>query len=272
MKIAITGASGFVGSALRRNFPDNVVIERNDTQEQILEKLNGIDIVLNLAGAPILKRWDESYKKILISSRVETTRKLVTAINESKVKHLISTSAIGAYPDNNAYDESFDGYGDDFLAKLTQEWEDEALRCNKPTAIVRFGVILGRDGGALAQMIFPFKMGVGGIISNGKMMMSWIDIQDLMGMYNHIVENKLTGIYNATSPFPVSNLNFTKSLGSVLSRPTILPLPKFILKLLFGEGSTVLTASKEIYPKAILDAGYKFKYETIAQSLVHLLK
>lgn len=272
MKVALTGASGFVGTYVQKNFDDTIVIARDDTQEQILEKLQGVDVVINLAGAPIIKRWSEEYKKVLISSRVETTKKLVNAINKSEVKHFISTSAIGAYPDDEAYDESFEGYGDDFLASLTQSWEEEANKCTKPTAILRFGVILAKDGGALAQMLFPFKMGVGGIIGNGGMMMSWIDIDDVLGMYTYIIENKLSGIYNVTAPNPVSNLVYTKALGKVLHRPTFLPLPEFALALLFGEGASVLTGSKEIYPKAIESAGYNFKYPTIEDSLNHLLQ
>lgn len=271
MKVALTGASGFVGLHLIDEFNDYVIIKRSDNEEQILEKLHNVDVVFNLAGAPIIKRWSESYKQLLISSRIDTTKKLVNAINKSDVKHFISTSAIGAYPDDAAFDESFEGYGSDFLAKLTQMWEDEANKCNKPTAVLRFGVILGKNGGALAQMLLPFKMGVGGIISDGKMMMSWIDLDDLVGIYAYIIENKLTGIYNATAPNPVSNHEFTKALGSILHRPTIIPLPEFVLKILFGEGSTVLTGSKEVYPKAIKDAGFTFKYKTIKESLEHLL-
>jgi len=271
MKVAITGASGFVSSHLTRKFGDFVSIERKDTQDDILSKLKGVDVVFNLAGAPIVKRWSEEYKKILISSRVETTNKLVNAINKSDVKHFISTSAIGAYPDNAPFDESFEGYGNDFLASLTKIWEAEAQQCNKPTAIVRFGVILGREGGALAQMLTPFKLGLGGIIGDGKMMTSWIDVDDLVRIYEHIVTNKLTGTFNATAPQPVSNYTFTKTLGKFLNRPTIVPLPEFVLGLLFGEGSTVLTGSKEVYPKALLDSGFKFEYPNIESSLRHLL-
>ncbi len=270
MKVAITGASGFVSSHLMRKFSDFVVIKRNETQEEILSKLQGVDVVFNLAGAPIVKRWSEAYKDVLVSSRVETTRVLVSAINKSNVKHFISTSAIGAYPDNAPFDESFKGYGNDFLASLTQMWEAEAKKCNKPTAIVRFGVILGRDGGALAQMLPPFKFGLGGIIGDGTMMTSWIDVDDLVRIYEHILANKLTGLFNATAPHPVSNRKFTKTLGKVLNRPTIFPLPEFVLELLFGEGATVLTGSKEIYPKAILESGFTFDYPDIQSSLEHI--
>jgi len=271
MKVALTGAGGFVGSHLINTFSDYVVIDRNDNEEKILEKLQDVDVVFNLAGAPIIKRWSEAYKKILLSSRVDTTKKLVNAINKSDVKHFISTSAIGAYPDNAPFDESYSGYGNDFLASLTHIWEAEANKCNKPTAIVRFGVILGKDGGALAQMLPPFKMGVGGTIGDGKMMMSWIDIDDLLGIYSYITEQKLTGVFNATAPNPISNYEFTKTLGSVLHRPTLIPLPEFVLKILFGEGATVLTGSKEIYPKALQNAGFRFQYRTIKESLEHLL-
>ena len=271
MKIAITGASGFVASRLTKVFTNYVSIGRNDSEDEILSKLEGVDAVFNLAGAPIVKKWSESYKKILISSRVDTTRTLVNAINKSEVKRFISTSAIGAYPDGAAFDESFDGYGDDFLASLTQVWEAEAHKCLKPTTIIRFGVVLGSDGGALAQTLPAFKMGVGGVIGDGKMMTSWIDVDDLVRIYSHVIENELTGTFNATSPNPVSNYEFTKALGNVLHRPTILPLPIFALKLLFGEGASVLTASKEIYPKALLESGFVFKYPDIHSSLYHTL-
>ncbi|MFT7005290.1 MAG: hypothetical protein ACJAWW_002663 [Sulfurimonas sp.] len=272
MKVAITGASGFVGSHLRKTFTEFVSIYRNDSEDEILAKLDGVDIVFNLAGAPIVKKWSESYKKILISSRIETTKTLVKAINKSEVKHFISTSAIGAYPDNAPFDESFIGYGSDFLASITKAWESEAYKCSKPTAIIRFGVILGADGGALAQMLTPFKMGLGGVIGNGTMMTSWIDIHDLVRIYEHIIRNELIGTFNATAPQPVSNYTFTKALGRALSRPTILPLPEFVLTLLFGEGSIVLTGFKEIYPKALLDSGFEFYYPDIDSSLANILK
>lgn len=272
MKIAITGASGFVASHILEKYNDAMIIDRNDSAEEIVEKLRGVDVVFNLAGAPIIKRWTPEYKKLLLSSRVDTTRTLVEAINKSDVKHFISTSAVGAYPDNMACDESYKEFGNDFLAEVTQAWEEEALLCNKPTAILRFGVILGKNQGALGQMLPPFKLGVGGIIGDGKMMMSWIDIDDLIGMYTFIIQNKLTGIYNAVAPLPVTNYTFTKTLGKVLHRPTIFPLPVFVLELLYGEGASVLTGSKEVYPTAIQDAGYQFLYPTIESSLNHLLK
>lgn len=272
MKIALTGSSGFVGSHIQNTFKDCVSIERNDTQEEILQKLQGVDVVINLAGAPIIKRWSDPYKKTLITSRIDTTRRIVNAINKSDVKHFISTSAIGAYPSDIACNESYTEHADDFLGELTKMWEDEAFKCEKPTAIIRFGVVLGKEGGALAQMLTPFSLGVGGIIGDGKMMTSWIDIGDLMRIYKFVIDKKLTGIYNAVSNEPVSNYKLTKTLGAVLKRPTILPIPVFALKIMYGEAASVLTDSKKVYPKALLDAGFTFKYPDIESSLNHILK
>ncbi|WP_345993714.1 TIGR01777 family oxidoreductase [Sulfurimonas sp. HSL-1716] len=272
MKIAITGASGFVGTAIQQQYKDVVYVHRNDSKELILEKLEGVDVVINLAGAPIIKRWNKEYKKILISSRVDTTKTLVAAINESEVKHLISTSAVGIYPDNVPCDETTKEIADDFLGSLASRWENVALSCSKPTAILRFGIVLGKEGGALKQMLTPFRLGVGGIIGDGKAMMSWISIVDLVHIYKFVIENNLTGIYNATTPNPVTNRVFTKALGKALHRPTIFPLPEFVLKIIYGEAAGVVTGSKEVYPKALQDAGYQFIHPDIDRALKELLQ
>lgn len=271
MKIALTGASGFVGTALQKEFENSVAVHRDESVEEILQKLEGVDVVINLAGAPIIKRWSDPYKEVLVKSRVETTGRLVEAINRSEVKHFISTSAIGIYPDEMKCDESCTELSDDFLGHLAKQWEAEAFNCNKSTAILRFGVVMGAEGGALATMLTPFKLGVGGTIGNGKMVTSWIDIVDLVGIYKFVMETQLTGVFNAVSPNPVSNYTLTKALGKVLHRPTFLPVPIFVLKLLYGEAASVLTGSKEVYPKRLMDKGFEFKYQTIEESLEHLL-
>ncbi|MCW9026551.1 MAG: TIGR01777 family oxidoreductase [Thiovulaceae bacterium] len=258
MKVAITGSNGFVGTKLKNDFPDFIAIDRKDSVDEIVKKLEGVDVVINLAGATILKRWTPEYKKILYSSRIDTTKKLVQAINQSDIKHFISTSAIGIY-------------GDDFLTTVTQDWEAQASKSNKPTTIMRFGIILGEGGGALSNMLTPFKLGLGGNIGDGKMIMSWIDIDDLVGIYRFVIDNKVCGTLDATAPNPVTNKEFTKALGRVLNRPTILPLPEFVLKIIFGEASSTLLSSIDVKPKTILDAGYKFKYEDIYSSLEHIL-
>jgi hypothetical protein len=272
MKIALTGASGFVGTALQEAFAGCVIISRKDDEKAILEKLKGVDVLINLAGAPIIKRWSDPYKKVLTQSRIETTRQIVSALNQSSVTHFISTSAIGIYPDDKPCDESCDEIADDFVGTLAQKWEEEALLCHKPTTILRFGVILGEERGALAQMLTPFRLGVGGTIGKGKMMTSWIDIADLVRIYHFLIERQLEGTFNAVSPQPVSNYTFTKTLGAVLHRPTILPIPKFVLRMMYGEAASVLIGSKEIYPKALEKEGFVFDYPDIKTSLKHLLE
>jgi uncharacterized protein (TIGR01777 family) len=131
--------------------------------------------------------------------------------------------------------------------------------------------VLG-NGGALKEMLLPFKLGLGGIIGNGEMKMSWIDIEDLMGIYKFIIDKKITGIINATSPNPVTNKEFTKTLAKILKRPAIFKIPEFLLYLKYGEGASVLISSKEVYPKRLLENGFEFKYPTIEQSLKHILK
>lgn len=271
VKVALTGASGFVGRALQKHFECTVFIHRNDSVEEILKKLEGVEVVINLAGAPIVKRWSERYKKVLVQSRITTTSTLVDAINRSGVKHFISTSAIGIYPDNRRCDESCTEVAEDFLGSLTTAWEHEALKCKKPTTVMRFGVVLGRDGGFLRQVLRPFGWGVGGRIGDGKMIMSWIHMDDLVGMYDLIIEKQLIGIFNATSPNPVSNDTLTKTLGKVLRRPTLLPIPLFLLRILYGEAASVMVGSKEIYPSKALEFGYCFRFGTIEKALEDII-
>lgn len=271
MKIALSGASGFVATALKQAFPDYVVIERNDSVESLVEKFKGVDAVFNLAGAPIATRWDAEYKKVLRQSRIETTQKIVQALNQSDVSHFISTSAVGIYPNNTPCDESCTTYGEDFLGELAREWEEAALECTKLTTILRFGVVLGKNGGALEKMLPAFKAGLGGILGNGRMVMSWIDIDDLVAIYRFVLEHKRGGVFNATAPHPLTNYHFTKILGKILGRPTWLPLPAFMIKMLFSEGAVVLLDSKEAYPRALLDQGFVFTYPDAASSLRKIL-
>ncbi len=271
MKIALNGASGFVGTALQERFNDAVLLDRHDDHTTLLSKLKDVDVVINLAGAPIIKRWSDPYKETLVRSRIDTTRQLVEAVNQSNVRHFISTSAIGIYPNNTACDESCQQRGDDFLTHLAEAWESEALKCDKKTTILRFGIVLGEEGGALAQMLTPFRLGLGGTIADGSMMTSWIHIQDLIKIYGFVIDKGLEGIYNATAPNPVSNYTFTKTLGRLLHRPTFLPIPYFALRLMYAEAASVLTDSKEVYPKALQKAGFIFDYEYIETALQEIL-
>ncbi|MBU1669174.1 TIGR01777 family oxidoreductase [bacterium] len=282
-KIAITGASGFVGTELghllKKHHYEVIQIKRSDLQDvRLLSlKLTGVEAVINLAGANIIQRWSDSYKKVLYRSRIDTTKMLVEAISLMKQhpKTLISTSAIGIYKNNKHYDEYSNDHEENFLAKLCLDWESEAQKAKElgvRTLIFRYGIILSQNGGALQKMLLPFKLGVGGIIGDGKQAFSFIHIEDLKRFYLHALEQtELQGIYNMTTEEPTTNYGLTKALGQTLKRPTILPLPAFVLQLLFGEGSTVLTDGQSVVPKRVLESGFKFKFATIEEVLEDLL-
>ena len=281
-KIAITGASGFVGSNLKDIFHQNghdvIAIKREDLKDiEILSNLlDGCDAVVNLAGANIISRWSEEYKNLLYSSRIGTTRNLFKAIEKTKNKPeiFISTSAVGIYDNQSTYDEENFNYGDDFLAKLCKDWEKEALKVQTlgiRTVIFRFGIVLG-DGGALGKMLLPFKLGLGGTIGDGKQAFSFIHIDDLKNAFEFALEHdNIEVIYNMTAPTPTTNYGLTKALGKSLHRPTILPVPAFILDLIFSEGSKVLTDGQSAVPKRLLDAGFEFKFQNIEDTIDNLV-
>ncbi len=255
MKVAIIGGSGFIGRNVAEIFDNPLIIDSKNFNQQI-DKIRDYDVVINLAGKPIVKRWSKKYKKELYSSRIKTTKKIVEIINDSNVKHFISTSAIGYYPNPCECDEDSKS-GNGFLAKLAIDWEKEAFKCTKPTTIFRFSVVLGDDG-ALAKMLLPFKMGVGGIIGDGKQKFSWIDIEDVKNIYKLVIDNQIEGVLNLSSDEIVTNYQFTKTLAKTLNRPAILPMPVFMIKVIFGEASEVLISNQAMKPKKLLELGYKF--------------
>ena len=280
--LAITGSSGFVGTSLKNFFEKkgfNVIgIKREElkNEKKLLDIIQSSDIVINLAGANIINRWTETYKKILYNSRLDTTKALINAMSKAdkKPELFISTSAVGIYKNTTCYDEEHFEYEDDFLANLCKDWENEALKAKNigvRTAIFRFGIVLGK-GGALSKMLTPFKFGVGGTIGSGLQDFSFIHIEDLINAYNFINENKnLDGVFNLTAPEPTTNLNLTKALGKKLNRPTILPVPEFILNLIFSEGAKVLTDGQCVKPKRLLDSGFNFKFQNINSAINNLV-
>ncbi len=234
--------------------------------------------MINLAGASIIARWTPEYKELLRSSRLETTQAVVDAIShaEHKPKLLISTSAVGIYANDGVYDDISAKYSDDFLGTLCKEWEATALKAKSETtrvAIFRFGIVLGRDGGALKQMLTPFKFGLGGTIGNGSQAFSFIHIDDLINAYDFVIANESQdGAFNITAPTPTTNRGLTKALGRSLNRPTFLPLPEFVLRLIFGEDAKVLTDGQSVRPTRLLEAGFEFKYRNIEDTIENLVK
>jgi uncharacterized protein (TIGR01777 family) len=296
MKILITGGTGFIGSTLCSRLledkkHDVILLSRfpekvkppflSITNLGQLEKGVVIDIVINLAGESIAnKRWTVQQKKRIISSRIDTTQKLIDYFKsiEHKPQLLINASAIGYYGiDGNDDPINEEATGDtSFSSQLCQQWESVAMEAEPMgirTCLLRTGIVLGKGGGALRKMLLPFKMGLGGKIGNGKQWMSWIHLNDLVGIILYCMEHEnLKGGVNGTSPYPVINKEFTNTLGKVLQRPTFLTMPGIAVKLLMGQmGEELLLSGKKILPTKVIEAGYKFQYPRLEEALVNVL-
>lgn len=279
MKIVICGMSGFVGSGMRDFFEkrgDEVVslsIRSGILTEAVAKKLDGSDVLINLAGANILGRWTKSYKDVLRKSRLETTALLVDALSlcDSPPHTLLNASAVGIYDSYHQHDEFSTHYGDDFLATLAQDWEYAAFKAQSDSTrvcAIRFGVVYGRGGGAMAKMLTPFKLGLGGKMGDGFQMISWIHLDDLIRACAFLIDHQeIQGAINLTSPEPISNMAQTKAMGRILQRPVFFDLPEWAVKIAFGEGSSVMLDSKEVYPRILQEAGFEFLYPTFDSAM-----
>lgn len=272
MKIAVTGASGFIGSRLMASLGKNAqaVSLRVD-----LKELVGADAVVHLAGEPVSQRWTKEVRAKIRSSRVDGTRRLVDAMRERPPRVLVSASAVGYYGsrgDELLTEES--APAEDFLAGVCVEWEREALRAEEfgvRVVCLRNGVVLGK-GGALKKMTVPFKLGMGGKIGDGKQWTPWIHIADAVGLIEFaILSAQLRGPVNVTAPDPVTNAQFTRDLAAAVHRPAIFPVPKFALHLLYGEMAQIIYASQRVIPQAALRAGYHFRFPALAGALFDLV-
>ncbi len=294
MNLLITGGTGFIGTALCSHLSDQHDITlKTRYPKTISGNIKGIsslsqlaptkvfDVVINLAGEPIAnKRWSKNQKRKIIDSRINGTEELVNFFKNSKEKPslLISGSAIGYYgvgSTNETIDE--DNSGDkSFSSSLCTTWENTAMQAESlgiRTCTLRTGIVLGKNGGALKKMLLPFKLGLGGRIGTGNQWMSWIHIDDLIGIINYCIEHKdLHGPINGTAPNPTSNAEFTKILSKTLKRPAFFHLPSPIIKFLAGEmGEELLLAGKKVVPSKILAAGYNFKYAYLEEALSNIL-
>lgn len=276
----MSGASGFIGTrlstALRGAGWQVLALGRQalaDPPDALAKRLRGVAVVINLAGAPILKRWTAAYRQTLVESRVEVTRRLVAAMAmmAKRPELFISTSAIGYYAPGRRHTE--DNYlpADDFLGQLTRAWEQEAWGAKAlgvRTVIFRLGVVLDPAGGALRQMLPLFRLGLGGVIGSGDQAFSWIHRHDLIRAYlAALAEPGWEGVYNLTAPEPTTNAGLTHALGAALHRPTRLAVPEFLLRLCFGDAACLLTKGQEVLPKRLLEAGFHFTYTTIEQAV-----
>ena len=244
------------------------------------ERLEGLDAVVHLAGESVNGlRWTEEKKRAIRDSRVLGTRSLVDALAKLKQRPsvLVAASAIGFYGERG--DEELtesSAAGDTFLAEVSKAWEAESRRAEDAgirTVLLRTGIVLSKDGGALGTMLLPFKLGLGGVVGSGKQWMSWISLDDHINVINYVIENEnIRGAVNSVSPHPVTNEEFTKAMGDVLYRPTFLPLPEFVVSMALGEmGDELLLTSEKVIPKRLVDAGFEFKYPEIKPALEHAL-
>ncbi len=294
--IVVTGASGLIGpklvAALEADGKRVLRAVRRDVQsEQELrwdpaagtidrDRLEGVDAVIHLAGANIAgKRWTEAYKQTLIDSRVDGTTLIAKTIAglERKPRVFASASAIGFYGHRGEteLDESA-ACGDGFLPEVCMQWEracEAAQEAGIRTVNLRIGVVLSPEGGALQKMLLPFKLGAGGVLGHGRQYFSWIALDDVVRAIQFAVENdSLAGPVNLVSPNTVTNREFTKTLGRVLSRPTVLPMPAFAARLAFGEmADSLLLASTRVVPKALAAAGFDCQHPELEPALRHLL-
>jgi uncharacterized protein len=302
MKVFITGGTGFVGSHLTRELTASggevVVLTRSEKADRQLpagasyvvgdpnfpgpwqEKAADCDTLINLAGASIFTYWSAKAKQTIRDSRVMTTRNLVDALADRKGKDtlLVSASAVGYYGahDDDAMLDEESPAGNDFLGELSRDWEAEARRAEPfgvRVAICRFGIVLGKRGGALGKMVPAFKYGFGSALGSGKQWFSWIHEKDLARAVLYVTErNTLSGALNCTAPFPVTNKEMAKSLAQALHMPLIMPAaPGFLVRTVLGEFGNVLLKGQRVVPARLLSAGFQFQFPTMQEALQDLL-
>jgi len=279
MNVAITGASGFIGRAVAEHLGSRGHSVRPVSLRAGLpqDALAGANAVIHLAGEPVAQRWTAAARDRIMRSRVEGTRALVAAMRGQPPQVLISASAVGYYGSRG--DEILTEAAppaDDFLGKVALSWEEEA-QAAEPLGVrvarLRIGVVLGQKGGALARMLLPFRLGVGGRLGSGHQWMSWIHLNDLIALIDFLLkESTVRGAFNATSPFPVTNREFTRALAEAVHRPAIFPVPVFALKLMFGKMSEVLLASQRAFPDAAQRAGFVFRHPDIYAALAQIVR
>ena len=299
MKILITGGLGFIGKCLSNFFlnrGDQVTaigtrsrqhifnhenfhyISADTTQKGVwLEELKNIHVVINLAGKTVFKRWTKRYKQEIYNSRILTTRNLVETMPENNGIVLFSTSATGYYGDGGENILSEDSpNGNDFLAAVSRDWEAEAFLAEEKgirVVITRFSIVLGQDGGIMAKMIPAFRFSLGGPLGDGRQWFPWIHMDDLLSAFLFLIENKnLRGAFNLCSPNPVRNKDFVQALGRVLGKPSFMPLPAFMIRLLMGEFGSAILCSQRVIPQKLLTSGFSFKYPEIEAAIKSIVQ
>ncbi len=284
MKIAISGSNGFIGQELCKylekqkysiiRIPHNMIYRQ---PEELKEILSSVDIVINLAGSSIQKRWTRKYKIEIYRSRVHTTRIIVKTIAslQNRPKKLISVSAIGIYDSKNEHDEYSQNLSFDFLGKVAKDWEEASLYAKNlglEVYVFRLGIVLGNTGGMIKKLYPLFYIGLGAVISSGKQFMSFIHISDLINMFHYAIESKLPdGTYNAVAPQYTTNKEFSRVFAQLLKRPLLLKIPKHALHLIYGKGATFLYTGQAVKPTALIEQNFPFQFSDIKSSLEDII-
>jgi len=285
MIIALTGANGFIGSQIREKLntfsTEILILKRDDPDEVWINIISKADAIINLAGSPIFKRWNEKNKKIILESRIISTRRIVAILNQlqknSTPKLLISASATGIYPDDKfeQFHEFSNSKGSGFLAEVVSKWEAEADELINPSVRLvkaKLGVVLSLNGGMLKTVLPFFRLGMGGIIGSGKQITSFIHIDDLLNALLFFINNERTGgLYNLVTPNPITNKEFTKILAKKLHRPVLFRVPAFVLNILYGKASCIMLNGTHVYPQRLINQGFSFSYPTFKEAIDNIL-
>ena len=275
-KIVIAGGSGYIGQAFYKKYKDQYhikILSRNQSQENFfITSLEECDVLINLAGQSIFPtRWTNHNKQKILDSRVKYSEDLLNHASSHKINHYIQASAITFYPFSSSrkFIETMDKQkGQNFSLKLVQDWESKVDKSNiKNNTILRLGIVMGQKSKFLEPIKSLFNLYLGGMIGDGKQWVSWIHIDDVTSVIDYVIQNKIIGPLNLTAPNPITNANMSSTIARTIRRPNYLHMPKFFYKLLFGESSELLTEGHQVFPKLLIDEGYKFKYSYFKDAL-----
>jgi uncharacterized protein len=285
MKIAISGISGFIGTELKAFFeasgnevigvPRKLVID-DKAVEELTQLLTGVHVVINLSGAPIIKRHTSRYRKILWNSRIKLTGNIVKAMINAPIKpHLfISASAVGIYKPGVKHDEYKFEAESGFLGKLVSSWEEQAFIAQSSgirTCVLRFGVVLGRKGGVVKKLFPLFRSGLGAVILPSSSPFQWVHIEDVKGVCQHIIQYaECKGIYNLSANENTTQKTFARAFATALKRPLLFVVPVFFLKILYGNGAHILTNSPQVESVRLREDGYELKHTDIKEAMEHI--
>lgn len=301
MKVLITGATGLIGQEIvKQCHENNIQVHYLTTSKLKLENkksyrgflwnpkigfidldcFEGVEFIINLAGATIAKPWTARYKIDILSSRINAMKLLYDTIKQQgiSIKHIVTASAIGVYPHSltRYYKENFTEFDNSFLSDVVIKWEEEASRFENLNILiskVRIGIVLSKRGGALSKLVAPVKYGLGSAFGRGDQWQSWIHIEDLAFLFLHVIKHELKGVYNAVAPNSVTQKDFIQTLAEVLKRPIFLPaVPSFVLKFILGEMSTLILGSQRVSSKKIESTGFSFRYHHLDNALEDLLQ